>query len=134
MPRARICTPCLHSPGPAWNASPGWTPPEPASGQPEPVPDGRQPASIPGPLPASSAFLQVALQDSRALPRLKLLVRIFTLAQGKEVLVSIQRGLILLQLVQDNGAEKPVAGCVLAQVAGAVERRQGLRIGPGQVK
>src|SRR5580698_2138870 len=60
------------------------------------------------------------------MPRLKLLISILPVTHRQELTVSFERGFQLPLLVENDGAQEPIARRVFAQLAGAVERGQGL--------
>src|ERR1017187_8016028 len=56
-----------------------------------------------------SPLVDLPLQDSRPLPRLKFLVRILALAERQKMLVSVLGWFDLVQLIQYDGTQEPVA-------------------------
>jgi hypothetical protein len=57
--------------------------------------------------------LQFALDNPGALSRLKFLIGVFSMAHRKKLAVSFERRLQLPQFIQNDGAQEPIAGCIL---------------------
>src|SRR5215813_11578619 len=99
MRRAPSGRPPRRCRAPAWSAFRDWPPPWHASSPPAAI--RGSPARPPAPpfaIRDASPLLQLSLQNSHPLPRLKLLVGILSLAHRKEFLIRLQRRLRLFQL------------------------------------
>src|SRR5579864_1075016 len=80
----------------------------------------------------SSSLTQYSLDNTGPLTGLEFLVRVLPAACCQKLLVTLERRLVLLQLIENNGAQIVVARNLLAERFDAVERGQRLRVLVGQ--